>query len=941
MIRITELRNCGVLILLLLCCLSVHADDLGMPFFRNYSSNAYDAHNRNYDVVCDDYGTLFVANFEGLLYYNGSNWHKIHTPGISRVTRVAKDSRGRIWVGGYNVFGYVYADKNGRLQLKTLVSDKDKDGFLQEVDFIKCTGNRIYVHTTTGKSYYVKDDNRLEVLSKGGEQLFSMANDSVKALIMPTRSMVTYETGLGVSIRHSNGSSYILSESDGLISNAINFITFDKRQMLWGATERGLFAADMASPFSQITELQGLKGEVLSINQIGSTTYFGTMDGLFVQRGSRVTQVADIGLACWQLLKEDANSLLAATSYGLFRITAGGSQRLSDGNTFSVCKAGNGEGIITGETDGIYRLMPGGQRTKIASIEKATKLSYYNGTVTAETIFGTQWTISLKDNKAQCTRRQAANNTPKMQYKDCFGSEWTTDASGYDLKMKTGQSYKDVFNSWLHPLRSRAINTMHVNGKGMVWVGGDFGVIVFDATMLQFLKMQKVQRPYIREIISLRDSVIWGGYSENTLKPVCELKDIDLPHDCQNIKIVFSSMTQSLIAPTYYRYRVNDGEWSEWTDESVWRDNTINPGKQKIEVQAMDAYGNVSETSTVEIYVHWPWYLKWWMVLIYIALIIWRITKFMQWRTQRLEAEKEKLESIVNERTAELSTAYEEQRKTSAELSETLLDLKRTQKDLVRMERTATAGKLTQGLIDRILNPINYINNFSRLTTGLAKDLREDIEDEQENMSEDNYEDCEDILDMMTQNLQKIEEHGVNTTRTLRAMEAMLNNGIGALTLQNITPLCKQAITAIKANYTADIEKHGISVSAVVPEHDVMVAIDFEAMTRVLLSVMANSVYAIIKKAKAAPYPGELTLTLTDSDKDVRIAIRDNGIGIEDGIKEKVFDPFFTTKPTGEASGVGLYLVREVVNDHGGTITMQSEKDAYCEFTITLPKANA
>lgn len=931
----------AAIVMLLCVSMVLHADDLGMPFFKNYTSMAYDAHNRNYDVVCDDYGTLFVANFEGLLYFNGSNWHKIHTPGISRVTRVAKDSRGRIWVGGYNVFGYLYADKNGRLQLKSLVSDKNKNGYLQEVDFIKCTANKIYVHTTTGKSYYVKDDKELLVLDKGGEQLFTLANDSARTLPMPTRSTVTYRPGDGVSISNINGSSYMLSESEGLISNAINFITFDKRQLLWGATERGLFALDMASPFSHITEQQGLKGEVLCINQIGSTAYYGTMDGLFVQNGSSIKRIGGIELACWQLIPDGPSALLAATSDGLYRITAGGCQRLSDGNTFSVCIAYNGEGIITGEIDGIYRRATNGNRIKIANIEKATKLSYNDGTITAETIFGSQWKVNLSTNKVQCVRHEADAKAPKLKYKDCFGSEWRTDATGYNLMIRTGKEYKDEFNRWLFPLRMRAINTIHVNQKGMVWAGGDFGVIVFDATVMQFLKRQKVERPFIREVVSLRDSVIWGGYSENTLKPVCELKDINLPYDCHFIKIVFSSMTQSLISPTLYRYRINDDEWSQWSEETMWRDNTIAPGMQKIEIQAMDAYGNMSEISTVEIYVQWPWYLKWWMILIYIALVVWRIRAFLKWRTQRLEADKEKLESIVNERTAELSTAYEEQRKTSDELQETLHDLRRTQKDLVRMERTATAGKLTQGLIDRILNPINYINNFSRLTIGLAKDLQEDIEDERENMAEDNYDDCEDILDMMNTNLQKIEEHGVNTTRTLRAMEAMLNNGIGALTPQDITPLCKQAVTATKANFAHDIEACNISISALTPEHNVMVAIDFEAMTRVLLSVMANSVYAIVKKFKATPYAGELTLTLQDSDADVKITIRDNGIGIEDAIKQKVFDPFFTTKPTGEASGVGLYLVREVVNDHGGTITMESEKDAYCEFTITLPKAKS
>ena len=67
------------------------------------------------------------------------------------------------------------------------------------------------------------------------------------------------------------------------------------------------------------------------------------------------------------------------------------------------------------------------------------------------------------------------------------------------------------------------------------------------------------------------------------------------------------------------------------------------------------------------------------------------------------------------------------------------------------------------------------------------------------------------------------------------------------------------------------------------------------------------------------------------------ITFHDNGIGIENTIIDKIFDPFFTTKPTGEASGIGLYLSREIIQNHGGDIHVTSQKDQYTEFTITLP----
>ena len=284
----------------------------------------------------------------------------------------------------------------------------------------------------------------------------------------------------------------------------------------------------------------------------------------------------------------------------------------------------------------------------------------------------------------------------------------------------------------------------------------------------------------------------------------------------------------------------------------------------------------------------------------------------------------------MKERTAELSTALDN-------LEEKNRVLKDTQNELIRMERTATAGKLTQGLIDRILNPINYINNFSKLTNGLANDLAEDIEDEKVNMGEDNYDDCMDIIDMIQQNLNKIEEHGVNTTRTLRAMEAMLNNTVGTPRETNISQLCKQVVEVTNEYHKIQLEAMKFSIQAILPHEDIITETDPESINKALLALLNNAVYAVTKKFQREAYDAEISLTLSKlDDKHVEIVIHDNGIGMEETIQSKVFDPFFTTKPTSEASGVGLYLVREIIQALNGAISLQSRKDEFCNFLIML-----
>ena len=74
----------------------------------------------------------------------------------------------------------------------------------------------------------------------------------------------------------------------------------------------------------------------------------------------------------------------------------------------------------------------------------------------------------------------------------------------------------------------------------------------------------------------------------------------------------------------------------------------------------------------------------------------------------------------------------------------------------------------------------------------------------------------------------------------------------------------------------------------------------------------------------------------------VEVTVRDNGTGIPPEIRDKLFQPFFTTKPTGEGTGLGLSISYDIVTQqHGGTITVESEPGAFTEFTIRLPRRAA
>jgi signal transduction histidine kinase len=88
---------------------------------------------------------------------------------------------------------------------------------------------------------------------------------------------------------------------------------------------------------------------------------------------------------------------------------------------------------------------------------------------------------------------------------------------------------------------------------------------------------------------------------------------------------------------------------------------------------------------------------------------------------------------------------------------------------------------------------------------------------------------------------------------------------------------------------------------------------------------------------QAMQHRGTLTLTIRRGSGEVIVGVGDSGSGIEPAIRERIFDAFFTTKPAGEGSGLGLDIVRKIIDKHGGRIELRSEVGAGTTFFVHLP----
>ncbi|MDL2256274.1 sensor histidine kinase [Parabacteroides sp. OttesenSCG-928-K15] len=351
----------------------------------------------------------------------------------------------------------------------------------------------------------------------------------------------------------------------------------------------------------------------------------------------------------------------------------------------------------------------------------------------------------------------------------------------------------------------------------------------------------------------------------------------------------------------------------------------------KLRIQVAEKVGIAAGVMTgVAIYYDW----NTWFGLLVLFLIVLLIV-ISRWKKKLKQ--KEYLAKVVEERTIELRVQRDQVLQESEKLSNALDALAEAQDELLRNERLATVGQLTKGLVDRILNPLNYINNFAGLSMELVNDLKKDLSGKNAMINKEAYEESLEIMEMLNGNLQKITEHGANTVRIVKAMEELLKDHKSNFTQADISNLCKVNLDVVAKLFEKEVAEKSIEIDFQGLGLAIMIDMNIEQMSKALLNIYKNALYALLKKAEKEEYAPRLSVKVRREGYSIVIYVSDNGIGIEENNLHRIFEPFFTTKPTAEAAGTGLYLSREVFLNHRGTIEVKSEKGKYTEFIITVP----
>lgn len=271
--------------------------------------------------------------------------------------------------------------------------------------------------------------------------------------------------------------------------------------------------------------------------------------------------------------------------------------------------------------------------------------------------------------------------------------------------------------------------------------------------------------------------------------------------------------------------------------------------------------------------------------------------------------------------------------------------LARTQQ-LLQAEKMATVGLLSTGIAHEINNPNTFIRTNIQLMAEYIKRLKprmEDLADEKNAETVRNIilNEFDDMIKEALKGTERIQKIVAGIKHYAHMGDDSFDESV------DIREVIAQAVNLVRSKLRSRIEisENYLNIREIKGH--------FSKLEQVFVNLLINAADAINekvlqrRKAGDAEFKGliDVSATVIEGDKNddgetpdyLILTFYDNGSGIPEGKLKRVFDPFFTTKSVGVGTGLGLYLCYEIIKQHGGEITVQSDEGEGTAFIIKLP----
>lgn len=273
-----------------------------------------------------------------------------------------------------------------------------------------------------------------------------------------------------------------------------------------------------------------------------------------------------------------------------------------------------------------------------------------------------------------------------------------------------------------------------------------------------------------------------------------------------------------------------------------------------------------------------------------------------------------------------------------------------------QQQKLASLGMLSAGIAHEIQNPLNFVINFSKMSEKLLKDLEEILEDVCDDIDEEDAEDMTGIIEDLSTNLQKIQEHGTRAIDIIQGILLISRGKEGEHLPTDIPKLVHEYIWLSYHAMRAKDKSFNVSIRENYPDEMPRLMVIPQDLSRAVLNIMNNACYAL--KCRQAEETGkgnnaytptiDVTVSCKENNSDsneggakpylLSISVKDNGCGIPENVKEKLFHENITTKPVGEGTGLGMQITHDIiVANHHGEILVDTAVGKGTTVTFLIP----
>jgi signal transduction histidine kinase/DNA-binding response OmpR family regulator len=391
------------------------------------------------------------------------------------------------------------------------------------------------------------------------------------------------------------------------------------------------------------------------------------------------------------------------------------------------------------------------------------------------------------------------------------------------------------------------------------------------------------------------DKMRFGGYGDISIS--------DLPHKKNKVHFRYALPYYINVGHHSYRYKLESyqDEWSSWNQQNHVTFTNLPPGEYIFSVEGRNLLGAISPPAELAFSIAAPWHQSWWAYGFYLLAGFLGMAAIVRFRSRQLRKEKLALQKLVMARTAELQVRNELLNEQTQQLAKHTEELKKV--DKLKSRLFANISHEFRTPLTLLKGPLDRLKRFPE--SGLQKK----------------------DLEMMRR----------NTDRLLRLVNQLLDlSKVDAGTLPvNLTEgNLYKFLRALTSSFSSHAASRNIDYQIQIPPGKSWAAFDRDKLEKIVLNLLSNAF-------KFTGDDGWIRFEAIQQKDLLELSVADNGVGIPASELDSIFDRFYqvddSDRKIDEGTGIGLALVKELVNLLNGTITVDSTLGEGTTFFAQLP----